>query len=300
MSAERYIFGEFELDSGTRVLTRTGRPVRLQAQPAQLLAILLARSGQVVSRGELKRAIWGEGTYVDFEKGLNFCIGQIRSALRDNAAQPLYIRTLPKQGYQFIAPVEKKLTPPDPPAEEKPVHAARARWIPLAGVGIGLSALILGGVMYLSGAIATETPNLAVVRFDTTPGAPAGQKLADDLTDEVVVQLTSRSGGHFRVIGNARILRSPRADRDLATIASSLHCKYAVLGQVKADGNKVLILARLIRLSDLTHIEVVRLERKLDDPMTIESEAAGEVASRFAAKLENHPERAASFPSAGH
>jgi TolB-like protein len=69
---------------------------------------------------------------------------------------------------------------------------------------------------------------------------------------------------------------------------------------VKADGNKVLILAHLIRLSDLTHIEVVRLERKLDDPMTIESEAAGEVASRFAAKLENHPERAASFPSASH
>ena len=299
MSAERYIFGEFELDSGTRVLTRSGRSVRLQAQPAQLLAILLARSGEVVSRDELKRAIWGEGTYVDFEKGLNFCIGQIRSALRDNAAQPLYIRTLPKQGYQFIAPVEMKLTP-DPGTEEKPVHVARARWVPLAGVGIGLCALILGGVMYLSGAIATETPNLAVVRFDAAPGAAAAQKLADNLTDDVVVQLSSRSGGHFRVIGNASILRSPRADRDLATIASSLHCKYVVLGQVQTDGNQVLILAHLIRLSDLTHIEVVRLERKLDEPMAIESEAAGRIASRFAAKLENHPERAASFPSAVH
>lgn len=298
MSLERFLFGDFEFDCGTRVLTHKGRVVKLQAQPAQLLSILLARSDRVVSREELKQAIWGEDTYVDFEKGLNFCIGQVRAALRDNAARPLYVRTLPKQGYQFIAPVRNASTPTGPVAEENRAKLARTRWISLAGGGIVLTALVIGAVMYLSGAKVSNAPNLAVLRFDAESSVPAAQKLADNLTDDVVVQLASRSGGHYRVIGNASILRKPREERDLAAIASSLGCKYAVLGQVQSEGDKILILAHLIRLSDLTHIEVVRIERKLDDPMTIESQAASEVASRFAAKMADRPEKAASFPSA--
>jgi DNA-binding winged helix-turn-helix (wHTH) protein/TolB-like protein len=300
MSLERFLFGDFEFDCGTRVLTHKGRVVKLQAQPAQLLSVLLARSDRVVSREELKQAIWGEDTYVDFEKGLNFCIGQVRAALRDNAARPLYVRTLPKQGYQFIAPVRSASTPTAPVAEENPIKSMQTRWISLAGAAVVLTALVIGAVMYLSGAKVSSAPNLAVLRFDAETSVPAAQKLANDLTDDVVVQLASRSGGHYRVIGNASILRKPREERDLATIASSLGCKYAVLGQVQADGDKILILAHLIRLSDLTHIEVVRIERKLDDPMTIESQAASEVASRFAAKMADHPDKAASFPSASH
>lgn len=305
MNADRFLFGEFEFDSGSRTLTHKGRLVRLQAQPAQLLSVLLARSNQVVSREELKQAIWGQDTYVDFEKGLNFCIGQVRSALRDDASRPVYIRTLPKQGYQFIAPVQTASLPLTPLPDDSPAKAARPRWISLTTAGVVLAVLVIGAVVYLSGAYlsgasASKVPNLAVLRFDAETSVPAAQKLADNLTDDVVVQLASRSGGHYRVIGNASILRAPRAQRDLPTIASSLNCKYAVLGQVQADGNKILILAHLIRLSDQTHIEVVRIERKLDDPMTIESQAVTEVAARFAARMADHPERATSFPSAVH
>ena len=300
MSVERFHFGEFEFDSVTRILTHKGRVVRLQAQPAMLLSVLLARNNQVVSREELKQAIWGEDTYVDFEKGLNFCMGQVRSALQDDASRPLYIRTLPKQGYQFIAPLQNASAPSGTLSEESPKKTARARWISLAGVGIGLIALALLAVLYLSRAGASNSPNLAVVRFDAETNVPAAQRLANNLTDDVVVQLASRSGGHYRVIGNASLLRVPREQRDLNAIASSLRCKYAVLGQVQVNGDKILILAHLIRLSDLTHIEVVRIERKLDDPMSIESKAAGEIASQFAAKMADHPERAASFPAAAH
>ncbi len=300
MSVERFLFGDFEFDCGTRILTHKGRVVRLQAQPAQLLSVLLLHSGRVVSREELKQAIWGEDTYVDFEKGLNFCIGQVRAALRDNAARPLYVRTLPKQGYQFIAPVQNASTPTAPVVDVNPTKSAQRRWISLAGAAVVLTALVIGTVMYLSGANVRNAPNLAVLRFDAETSVPAAQKIANDLSDDVVVQLASHSGGHYRVIGNASILRKPREERDLATIASSLGCKYAVLGQVRADGDRILILAHLIRLSDLTHIEVVRIERKLDDPMTVESQAAGEVASRFAAKMADHPDKAASFPSASH
>src|SRR5262249_46292950 len=106
MQSERYRFGLYELNATTCELRREGRVVRLQSQPAQLLAFLVARAGQVVSREHLQRAIWGADTFVDFERGLNFCVAQIRSALNDDSANPVFLRTIPKQGYQFIAPVE--------------------------------------------------------------------------------------------------------------------------------------------------------------------------------------------------
>lgn len=306
MDEERFLFGEFEFDAGTRVLTYKGRVVRLQAQPAQLLAVLLARGGRVVSREELKQAIWGEETYVDFEKGLNFCMGQVRAALRDNAARPVYIRTLPKQGYQFIAPLQGVAASGEDSADKTLLQTAQTpqnpgrRWIRVTGAATGVLALALVAVLYLAGAHARNDPKLAVLHFDAEMNEPGAQRLADHLTDDVVVQLASRSGGHYRVIGNASILRRPRAERDLAAIGSSLGCKYVVLGQVQSEGDRILILAHLIRLSDLTHIEVVRIERKLDDPMAVETQAAEEVASRFAAKMADRPDVAVSFPGGSH
>ncbi|HEY4378699.1 MAG TPA: winged helix-turn-helix domain-containing protein [Acidobacteriaceae bacterium] len=81
--------------------------VRLQSQPAQVLTVLVTRAGQVVSREELYEAVWEAETFVDFERGLNFCIAQIRSAMGDDSTTPVYIRTIPRRGYQFIAPVER-------------------------------------------------------------------------------------------------------------------------------------------------------------------------------------------------
>src|SRR5205085_9698380 len=87
-------------------LRREGTSVRLQSQPAQVLACLLERAGEVVSREDLRRTVWRDDTFVDFERGLNFCIAQIRLALYDDAVSPRFIRTIPKRGYQFIAPVQ--------------------------------------------------------------------------------------------------------------------------------------------------------------------------------------------------
>src|SRR5215475_15039443 len=107
MSSERYRFGLFEFDAATRELRREGVLVRLPSQPAQLLACLIKHAGQTVSRDELRKTLWGHDTFVDFDRGLNFCISQVRSALRDDSAEPRFIRTVPKQGYQFIGPVER-------------------------------------------------------------------------------------------------------------------------------------------------------------------------------------------------
>ncbi len=99
-------FPPFELDLAGLELRRSGSLVRLQQQPAKVLALLVRRSGEPVTREEIQREVWGTDTFVDFEHGLNFCIRQIRAALGDDAAAPRFVETLPRRGYRFIAPVE--------------------------------------------------------------------------------------------------------------------------------------------------------------------------------------------------
>ena len=102
---ERARFGIFTFTPSTGELRRGDVPVRLQSQPAKVLAALLSRAGEIVTRETLQREIWSDGTHVDFERGLNFCIAQVRTALGDSAESPRFIETIPKQGYRFIAPV---------------------------------------------------------------------------------------------------------------------------------------------------------------------------------------------------
>jgi DNA-binding winged helix-turn-helix (wHTH) protein/Tol biopolymer transport system component len=99
-------FGDFELDSERGTLVRDGRRVRIQPQPLRVLAYLVERAGTVVTRDELRQAIWDQATFVEFDQGLNYCIRQIRQALHDDAVKPVYVETLKKRGYAFIAPVE--------------------------------------------------------------------------------------------------------------------------------------------------------------------------------------------------
>ncbi len=98
-------FGDFELDILSGELRRGGRPIKIQPQPLRVLTALVEQPGQIVSREDLRARIWGTSTFVEFDQGLNYCIRQIRLALGDEASEPIYIETLPKQGYRFIAPI---------------------------------------------------------------------------------------------------------------------------------------------------------------------------------------------------
>jgi len=97
-----------EFDPASGELLRDGRHVRLQRQPARLLELLLAHAGQVVSRDDIRHALWGHDTHVDFERSLNFCVGRLRAALGDDAAAPRFVETVPTRGYRFIAAAEKR------------------------------------------------------------------------------------------------------------------------------------------------------------------------------------------------
>jgi DNA-binding winged helix-turn-helix (wHTH) protein len=108
-------FGVFELNLDLEELRKNGTLLKLPPQPFKLLALLASRSGQVVTRDEIQERLWGNDTFIDFEQGVNKCIKQIRTALSDNADNPLYLETVPRRGYRFLAPVRTKTVPAPPP-----------------------------------------------------------------------------------------------------------------------------------------------------------------------------------------
>jgi DNA-binding winged helix-turn-helix (wHTH) protein len=102
-------FGVFELDLAAGELRKSGVKLRLQGQPFQVLALLLERAGQVVTREELRQKLWPSDTFVDFDHGLNTAINKVRDTLGDSATSPRYVETLARRGYRFIAPVESNV-----------------------------------------------------------------------------------------------------------------------------------------------------------------------------------------------
>jgi DNA-binding winged helix-turn-helix (wHTH) protein len=108
-------FGAFELDLTAERLLKNGRTVRLQPQPFKLLTLLVASRGQLVTREQIRTALWSGDTFVDVEQGVNFAIKQVREALGEDADHPLYIQTVPRRGYRFMAPVDPISGEEEPP-----------------------------------------------------------------------------------------------------------------------------------------------------------------------------------------
>jgi len=152
-------FGVFELDLTAGELRKNGVKLRLQGQPFQVLAMLLERAGEVVSREELQQKLWPADTFVDFDHSLNTAINKVREVLSDSASSPRYVETLARRGYRFIAPVQHSPTKPAPvespasvmpapaPAPPPALHPQLEVPIPRRGLTRGL--FVLSQVMYL-------------------------------------------------------------------------------------------------------------------------------------------------------
>src|SRR5215472_481080 len=119
--AIRYTFGVFEVDSTTGELRRRGLRVKLNAQPFQVLLMLLERPGEMLTREEICKELWPEGTFVDYEHGLNSAVNRLREALGDKASNPKFIETLARRGYRFLAPVERVVVGGEVPIAPEPV-----------------------------------------------------------------------------------------------------------------------------------------------------------------------------------
>src|SRR5690242_3477804 len=158
MNSGKARFGVFEADFANGELRKQGRNIPMQQQPFLVLALLLERAGDLVSREDLQKAVWPSDTFVDFDFGLNTAIKKIRAALGDSAVSPRFIETLPRKGYRFMAPVtweppvatgsqsaESLILEGAAAAPPQPSPAVRAQprvtvWI-LGGVAIMVSAI---------------------------------------------------------------------------------------------------------------------------------------------------------------
>jgi DNA-binding winged helix-turn-helix (wHTH) protein len=131
-------FGTFQLDMQAGQLLKNGRVIRLKPQPLRLLQVLISRPGELVTRDEIRAVLWGTDTFVDFEQGMNTAVRQIREALGDDAETPIFVETVPKRGYRFIAPVEagsQAPTPVHPRGTDLNLH--KALWLNIAELRLG-------------------------------------------------------------------------------------------------------------------------------------------------------------------
>jgi len=122
-----FSFGVFEVDTAGGELRKHGVRIKLHSQPFQVLVMLLERPSELITREEMRQRLWGDGTFVDFDHGLNSAVNKIREALSDSAASPRYVETVSGKGYRFIAPVSAvPAAPAEPAAPEPAAPAARA------------------------------------------------------------------------------------------------------------------------------------------------------------------------------
>lgn len=178
-------FGVFELDLSAGELRKSGVKLRLQGQPFQVLALLLERAGDVVTREELQQKLWPSDTFVDFDHSLNTAINKVREALGDSASSPRYVETLARRGYRFIAPVQNDAAlpaaPPSPatatpvPEAPPPLHPELEVPIPHRGITRALFGLIQ--VMYLSFYLAALFRLHSVLGIGDSFGRPWGEVL---------------------------------------------------------------------------------------------------------------------------
>jgi len=278
-----YRFGVFEFDAATSMLRKNGRAVALEPQPSRALAMLLARAGDIVARDDLKNAVWGAETHVDFDRGLAYCLSQIRAALGDAGDNPRFVQTIPKRGYRFIAPVTLVETPSSADT------AAPGPVLPVPGSHLlvpGSRLLILAAMLLAVGVLGWATARsrsasphrlvIAVSVFDNETGDAQFDRVVAGLSDLVVAHLTEMDPSRLAVIGNAEVLRQPRNIRNLKSVAAGVKADFVLLGQLQRADAGYRFITHLIRLSDETHLKANRLQMPNGDVSRLETDVIAE------------------------
>ena len=284
-SPRRIKTGLYEIDLSECRISRQGRPMPLQDQPFRVLAMLIDRPGELVSREEIQERLWPADTYVSFDEGLNTAIRKLRVVFQDSADNPRFIQTVPRKGYRFIAPVtevaeeinairiEAAPIPVDgplsaPPPDEKtgpaaplgPSRKSRRRiFIPMLSGGL-VCLVILAAVLYLT---RTRPPSpagngsrsmLVVLPFQNLSGDPAQDYFSDGLTEETIADLGQLSPAHLGVIARTSSMAYKHTEKTVGQIGRELNADFVLEGSVRRDNGRVRITAQLIRVSDQTHL----------------------------------------------
>lgn len=254
-------FGRFEIDSRTRELRKDGVRLRLQEQPFALLTLMLEHPGELLTRDELRDRLWPDGTFVDFEHGLNAAIKRLRAVLGDNAERPRFVETLHRRGYRFIARVER-------------VNGERAYEVPSAG---------------------DDRDRLAVLPFTTLGEACVPESFAGGLTEELVTQLGRIGSNRLGVIARSSAMRVQRVDRTAREVGAALRAHYLLEGTVRTEANRVRITAQLVDAQGDTQLWAESYERPIADSLLVQADVATQIVRAVAVEL--LPDRAPAAPT---
>jgi len=275
-------------------LRRNGTSIKLQPQPAKVLALLVSRAGEIVTRQDLAQQVWGSETFVDFEQGLNFAIRQIRSALEDDAEHPRFLETLPKRGYRFTAPVSGSAPPkiespvPPPPSSRSPRLVLRYGLASLAAASLAITLALVFDWGHLrerltGAASVPRIESLAVLPLHNLSQDPEQEYFSDGMTDELITDLAKFAT--FRVISHTSVERYKQTKRPLPEIAHELGVDAVVEGTVLRSGDRVRITAQLIDARSDRHLWAESYERDLRDVLTLQGEVAGDIATEIQIKV---------------
>jgi TolB-like protein/DNA-binding winged helix-turn-helix (wHTH) protein/Flp pilus assembly protein TadD len=299
----RLRFGIFEADLRTGELKKRGVRIRLQEQPFQVLAVLMARPGELVTREELRGRLWTADTFVDFDHGLNKAINKIREALGDSAESPRFVETVARRGYRFIADVavaDLETAPVDtrpPSSSADPVEpdrrglpgvaemavAARARgWqrtLTIAGFVLGLATVILVGRLLQLRGSSPPIRSVAVLPLDNLSGDPSQEYFADGMTDQLIATLGQISA--LRVISRTSVMGYKGALKPLPQIARELNVDAVIEGSITRSGGRVRITARLIDAAVEKHLWAQSYDGDVRDTLALQSRVARAIAEEI-------------------
>lgn len=313
-------FGIYQVDVRTSELWKQGRKIKLQEQPCRILAILLERRGEVVTREELRNRLWSDDTFVDFDHSLNTAIMRLREALSDSSDNPRFIETLPRHGYRFIAPIEELDGSEHEKAAE--VHstatAEGSPHFPQSGPAIPLSAgqvtrhggsrptasrlaIIIGSLLATlivalivvrlrplrrgsgTSSQANQIKSLVVLPFENLSGDKDQQYFTDGMTDELIAHLAKIRS--LRVISRTSSMEYKDSHKALSQIAHDLNVDAVVEGTVLRSGNQVRITAELVQVATDRHLWAESYESQLGDVLGLQSQVASAIVNEIRINL---------------
>ncbi|MGC2196291.1 MAG: winged helix-turn-helix domain-containing protein [Terriglobales bacterium] len=314
-------FGVFEADLKACELRKHGFRLKLAEQPFQVLAMLLERPGETVTREELRDRLWPGDTFVDFDHGLNNAVMRVREVLLDSSDHPRYVETIPRRGYRFVAPVEdvpgssvipakngaERVSSPEPPSlESKGSPASPAsgrvgwqigfrRWFtePRAAltaliVLVGLLALLafaLHGIRNSAAGKAnlTHSTSLVVLPLENLSGDKDQDYFADGMTDELIANLAKIRSLH--VISRSTAMAYKGTRKPLSEIARELNVDAVVEGTVMRVGNQVRITAELVQVSTDHHLWADTYESQLGDVLALQNRVSSAIVNEIRINL---------------
>jgi len=307
--ARRVRFGAFEVDLRSGELRKFGLRIKLQDQPFQVLALLLERPGEVVSREELRQKLWAADTFVDFDVGLNSAVKRLRDALGDTAEVPRFIETVPRRGYRFVTPIENAVPlpisagssaeipaqlrrpatteeelaviPPGPPAV---VRRSRLRWAVVGAAFVILALAVFELVKYrILDKLHSHPYTIAVLPFKNLSPEPDRDYFSDGLTSEIIRNLSNIDGLEVRSQTSSFAFKDKSAR--VRDVGAQLAVKLVLEGSVRRSGDKLRISTQLVRVSDDVPIWSGNFDRELKDVFAIQDEISRSIVNQLRLKL---------------